>query len=142
MDFLKLPQFLVAVTLIDTVLWGCSSPQTSRPPAINDVKIEESLSPDYLLVPPGDEVRWINYRRMNVVIDIPTLKSVDLTCNRGFKNWFGGVKETVALEPNQTASLCFKKPAVVDYNIRSETALAGGKRVHPGVVKVGKSFTP
>ena len=137
MAFTKFLQFLILAAVSTTVMWGCTFPQTSRTAAIHDVKITDAISPDNLLVQPGDEVRWINLRKLNVVVDIPTLKSEDLACNRGFTNWFGVLKETVDLGPNETASLCFKKPAVVNYNVRSATALAGGKLIFPGVVKVG-----
>lgn len=129
--------FLFVVAVLNTALWGCSLPQTSRTAAIHDVKIEDTLSPDSLLVQPGDEVRWINLRKLNVVVDIPTLKSEDLACHRKFTNWLGVLDETADLKPNETASLCFKKPAVINYNVRVETAVAGGKLILPGVVKVG-----
>ena len=129
--------FIAAVS----IAWGCTMlPQTSRTAGIHDVTIEDSISPDNLLVQPGDEVRWINLRKLPVTVDIPTLKSEDLACSRGFTNVFGVLKETAELGPNETASLCFKKPAVVNYNVRSQTALAGGKLILPGVVKVGTPF--
>lgn len=137
MTITKFSQFLFVAAVSNSVLWGCSLPQTSRTAAIHDVKIEDSISPDNLLVQPGDEVRWINLRKMNVVIDIPTLTSEDLVCYRGFTNWLGVLRETADLEPNETVSLCFKKPAVVNYNVRSATALAGGKLILPAVVRVG-----
>jgi hypothetical protein len=49
----------------------------------------------------------------------------------------GSVHETVVLKANESASLCFKKPAVVNYNVRVDTASAGTKKVFPGVIKVG-----
>ena len=38
---------------------------------------------------------------------------------------------------NESASLCFKKPAVMNYNVRVDTALAGTKKVLSGVIKIG-----
>jgi len=119
-------------------LYVCSSlPQTTRTAAIHDVKIEEKLSADSLLVQPGDEIRWINHRKLEVLVDIPNLKSEDLSCQRGFSNWMGSLGESVELKANETASLCFKKPAVINYNVRAETSLGGGRQVLPGVIKVG-----
>jgi plastocyanin len=117
--------------------WGCSLPETSRTAGIHDVNIEDGITPDNLLVQPGDEIRWVNLRKLDVTVDIPMLKSEDLVCNRGFKNFVGVLTETAKLGPNETASLCFQKPAVVNYNVRSATALAGGKLILPGVIKVG-----
>jgi hypothetical protein len=119
-------------------LSGCSSlPQTTRTAAIHDVKIEEKLSADSLLVQPGDEIRWVNHRKLQALVDIPNLKSDDLSCQRGFSNWMGSLGESVELKANETASLCFKKPAVINYNVRAETSLGGGRQVLPGVIKVG-----
>ena len=137
MPILNNRHWLFLVGLV-SVMWGCSLPLTSRTASINDVKIEDRVSPDNLLVQPGDEVRWINLRKMPVTVDIPAIKSEDLACNRGFTNFMGALKETAELGPNETASLCFKYPTVINYNVRSETALAGGKMILPGVVKVGR----
>jgi hypothetical protein len=112
-------------------------PQTTRTAAIHDVKIEEKLSADSLLVQPGDEIRWVNHRKLQALVDIPNLKSDDLSCQRGFSNWMGSLGESVELKANETASLCFKKPAVINYNVRAETSLGGGRQVLPGVIKVG-----
>lgn len=118
--------------------FGCTSlPPSSRTAAIHDVKIEEALSAGNLMVQPGDEIRWINLRKQEAQIEIPNLKSEDLACQREFSNWMGSIHETIVLQSNESASLCFKKPAVVNYNVRVETALAGSKKVFPGVIKVG-----
>ena len=67
--------FIAAVS----IAWGCTMlPETSRTAGIHDVTIEDSISPDNLLVQPGDEVRWINLRKLPVRVDIPTLRSEDL----------------------------------------------------------------
>ncbi len=137
MDFRKFLQLGFVAVGITLVASGCSTPQSSRTAGIRDVEIKDALSADNLLVQPGDEVRWVNMRKNEVTVDIPNLKSGDLACERGFSNWLGSLRETAVLSPNQTASLCFQKPAVINYNVRSETALAGGKLIIPGVIKVG-----
>ena len=117
---------------------GCTSlPPSSRTAAVHDVKIEEALSAENLLIQPGDEIRWINLRKQEAQIEIPNLKAEDLACEREFSNWMGSVREVVVLKSNESASLCFKKAAVVNYNVRVDTALAGTKKILPGVVKVG-----
>jgi plastocyanin len=128
----------LAVVLTIGMGYGCTSlPSSSRTAAIHDVKIDEGLSADNLLVQPGDEIRWINHRKLAAQIEIPNLKADDLACQREFSNWMGSVHETVVLKANESASLCFKKPAVVNYNVRVDTASAGTKKVLPGVIKVG-----
>ena len=117
---------------------ACTSlPEATRTAQIHDVNIELQLSEENLSVTPGDEVRWVNLRKDAVNIEIPNLIADDLACQKGFTNWLGKIQESVKLQPNQTASLCFKKPGFVQYNVRAETALGGGKRVFPGSVKVG-----
>ena len=129
---------LAVVFTIGMGQYGCTSlPPTSRTAAIHDVKIEEKLSAEHLLVQPGDEVRWVNLRKLGAYVDIPNLKSGDLSCQRGFTNWMGSLEELIYLKPNETASLCFKKPMVINYNIRAETSLPGGNQILPGVVRVG-----
>jgi hypothetical protein len=129
--------FSIAVGLLSGTSGGCTLPETTRTASVHDVEIRETLSKDNILVQPGDEVRWINLRKDMVRIDIPNLESDDLACQRGFRSWYGGLREQAGLKPNQTVSLCFNKPAVVNYNVRAETSLPGGKSILPGVVKVG-----
>lgn len=127
-----------AVVAFGMGAYGCTSlPNTSRTAEVHDVKFQEKISPDTIRVQPGDEVRWTNLRKQPAQLDIPNLMSDDLSCQRGFTNWMGSVRETAYLKPNETVSLCFKKPAVINYNLRGETALGGGKIVFPGAVNVG-----
>jgi plastocyanin len=128
----------VGVVIVAVGFSACTSiPEISRTQAIHDVKVEMELSPENVIVAPGDEVRWVNLRKDAIHVQIADLHVEDLSCQRGFANWFGQIQESVRVKPNETVSLCFKKPAVVLYNIRAETALGGGKRVLSGSVKVG-----
>ena len=117
--------------------YGCTIlPPNSRTAAIHDVRIDEALSQENLRVQPGDEVRFVNLRKEDVQVEIPNLAAGDLTCAREFNNWMGSVGENVVLKPNASASLCFKKPTVVNYNVRMVTALAGSEKILKGVVTV------
>ncbi len=118
-----------------------SMPPSTRTAVIHDVNVGETLSNPELTMNPGDEVRWINLRKSSVLVEIPNLKSGDLTCERGFSGWMGSVRESVELDTNETASLCFKKAGVFNYNVRADTALAGGKRIFPGVITIGPGST-
>jgi plastocyanin len=118
---------------------ACTSlPEASRTAAIHDIKLQLEVSPENLTVAPGDEVRWVNLRKDNVYLQIPDLNAEDLSCQNGFTNWLGQIQESVRIKPDNTVSLCFKKPAVVLYNIRADTALGGGTRDFSGSVRVGK----
>lgn len=117
---------------------GCAGvPPTSRTGAIHDVKFEEHMMPSELHVQPGDEVRWVNHRTMPVRIDFLAGSLNELSCERGFSNFIGRRQESVFIEPNQSASLCFSKSGAVTYNARMDAAVPGGKVIEPGTIRVG-----
>ena len=129
----------LAVTLVFGLGWhGCTSlPETSRTTAVHDIELEEKLSADNILVQPGDEVRWINYRKSAVRVEVPRLDTDNLSCQRGFTNWRGSLGDVARLEANETASLCFNKTGVIDFAVRADTSLGGGEQILPGVIRVG-----
>ncbi len=128
---------LAVVLTIGIGQYGCTSlPPNSRTAAIHDIRIDEALSPDTLQVQPGDEVRFVNLRKEDAQVEIPNLLAEDLTCAREFSNWMGFVREIAVLKPNASASLCFKKPTVMKYIVRMDTALAGSRKILKGVVSV------
>ncbi len=130
-----------AALVLGAAAYGCTSlPETTRTAMIHDVKVEEKLSAEALRVNPGDEIRWVNVRKLPVQVEIPGVKSDDLSCQRGFSNWMGSIHETARLKPNETASLCFKNPALINFIVRAETSLGGGMQVLPGTVTVGNSM--
>lgn len=126
------------IAVIMSSLIGCSLPHTTRTSVIHNITISDELSFEPLAVQPGDEIRWINLRKQDIGIDIPNLTSNKLSCQRGFRNWMGLISEAVTLHPNEAVSLCFKIPIVIHYHVREETSLAGGKKLLPGIVKVGQ----
>lgn len=128
---------LAVVLTIGMGQFGCTSlPPNSRTATVYDIRIDEALSADSLLVRPGDEVRFVNLRKQNVQVEIPNLIAEDLVCAREFGGGMGSVQENVVLLPNKSASLCFKKPAAVNYIVRMDTALAGSTKILNGVVKI------
>ena len=129
---------LAVVFTVGMGQYGCTSlPPNSRTAEVLDVRIDEAISVESLQVQPGDEVRFVNLRKEDVQVEIPNLTAEDLTCAREFRNWMGSVGEIVVLKPNASASLCFKKPIVMNYIVRMDTALAGSSKVLKGVLKVG-----
>jgi plastocyanin len=117
---------------------GCAGvPHTSRTGAIHDVKFEEHMMPSELQVQPGDEVRWVNHRTMPVRIDFLDGALNEVSCERGFSNFIGRRQESVSIDPNQSASVCFSKSGAVTYNARMESAVPGGKLIEPGMIRVG-----
>lgn len=109
---------------------------TSRTGVVRDITVIEAPNPPELKANAGDEVRWVNRRTQAIQVDLLETRIVDLTCNRGFTDIFGGPREYVTLEANETASACFPTAGVVRYNVRMESALPGGRKIVPGVVRV------
>ncbi len=129
-----------AVLVLGTAAYGCTSlPETTRTAVVQDVKVEEKLSSEHIRVQPGDEVRWVNHRKLGVRVEVPNVTTDDLSCQRGFSNWMGSFREVATLKPNETAALCFKKAGVFNYIVRAETSLGGGMQVLPGTVGVGET---
>lgn len=127
----------VAVFITALMLGACAGPATSRTGAVHDIRVAEGPNPADLIVNPGDEVRWVNARTLPLRIDLVNVKSEDLACERGFSNFLGMVGESATVKPNETASACFTKPGVVNYNLRMDSALPGGQVVVPGVIRIG-----
>ena len=125
-------------------LSACSmlAPQTTRSGEVYDVKIEEALTPAILTVGIGDEVRWVNHRTRPVRIDFLDETLDEVSCQRGFTNWMGMQKEATTVAVNESVSLCFAKAAVIDYNVRMDSALPGGKQIVRGEIRVGNSEAP
>lgn len=125
--------------LIGVSACAVSTPPTTRTGEVHDVKIEEGLAPAILTVGVGDEVRWVNHRSRPVRIDFLGEALDEVSCQRGFTNWIGMQKESAIVAVNESASLCFAKAAVIDYNVRMDSALPGGKQIVRGEIRVGNS---
>jgi plastocyanin len=119
------------------MLAACAGPSTSRTGSVQDIRIAEGPQPADLIVNSGDEVRWVNSRTLPVRIDLVNVLSDELSCQRGFANFFGNIQESTTIKPNETASACFTKPGVVTYNLRMDSALPGGQVIVPGIVRIG-----
>lgn len=100
--------------------WG-SGCQSATPPAtdiaVRDIQIRDEVDPLSLFAGVGDEIRWRNDREEPVLLVLlETRGATDLSCNKGFR-WFGQFTEHVTIEPHESVSLCFSKPATVRYNV-------------------------
>lgn len=120
-----------------TVLVGCGGPPpTTRTGEIHEVKIAEHVAPSEIKVQTGDEIRWVNHRSLPVQLDFLKGALDDVACERGFSNWVGMRRESIAIDPNQSASLCFSNSGKISYNVRMDSALPGGQQIEPGVIHV------
>ena len=118
---------------------GCSDlPTITRTGAVKNVVIGGQLNPtEIVMVGAGDEIRWINKRNGPVRIVFLDGVAGRLSCNNGF----GGVTlktGSAALDPNETAGVCFKNPGYYRYTIRMESASMRGELNAPGAIRVGE----
>ncbi|MDO9116563.1 MAG: hypothetical protein Q7U39_01280 [Nitrospira sp.] len=116
---------------------ACAGPMTTRTGAVHDIRVAEGPEPADLVVNPGDEVRWVNSRTLPLRVDLVNVNSEDVSCQHGFSNLFGMYRELATIEPNGTASACFSKAGVVQYNLRMDSALPGGRKIVPGIIRIG-----
>ena len=134
---LAVPSLLLG--LIGLSACAMLDPPTTRSGEIREVKIEEVIIPATLAVGIGDEVRWVNHRRLPVRIDFLGKELDEVSCQRGFTNWIGMMKESATVGGGESASLCFSKAGVITYNVGMDSALPGGKQIALGEVRVGGS---
>lgn len=128
---------VASVVTIALLAAACSYPPTTRTGAVHDILVSEGPGPMDLVVNPGDEVRWVNARSLPIRVDLMGIKSDGVSCDRGFSNIFGVLGESATIKPNQSASACFSKSGVVNYNLRMESAVPGGMKIVPGIVRIG-----
>lgn len=118
---------------------GCANvPMTTRTGDIVNVKIENDLTPNRVIAQVGDEIRWVNHRSQPVRVDFTGGALDEVSCRRGFTNWIGMKQESVQLDANETASICFSARGLHTYNVRMDSAVPGGKQIVQGEVQVGK----
>lgn len=134
---ISVPMKAIGVFAIVLLAAGCAVPTTTRSGVVYDIRITEGPEPADLIVNPGDEVRWVNARTLPLRVDLVNVKSGEMSCERRFSNVFGVIQESATIEPNGTASACFVKAGVVNYNLRMDSALPGGQVVVPGIIRVG-----
>jgi plastocyanin len=120
------------------VMGGCeSTPTATRTGGVRDIVIGDKLFAAQVSVNPGDEVRWVNTRRVPVrIVFLNPVSDKQLSC----KNNFGGVltpSGTANLATNQTASACFQNPGSYPYIVRMEGTLTTGEILVPGIIQVG-----
>ncbi len=134
---ISVPMRSIGAFAIVLLAAACAVPTTTRSGVVRDIRIAEGPEPADLIVNPGDEVRWVNARTLPLRVDLVNVKSDELSCERRFSNIFGVIQESATIEPNGTASACFAKAGVVNYNLRMDSALPGGKVVVPGIIRIG-----
>lgn len=122
---------------IGLTIAACQSlPGFSRSGDVKDVRIAERLSPVVILVTGGDEIRWTNKLMTPVRITFLDYVLDKVSCRRNFEGHFYSGAEA-ALQPQESASLCFYKPGTIRYVVRMQAGLRNGGIAESGEVQVG-----
>lgn len=100
---------------------GCAaSSGLSESARIRDVQIhgQGHITPIELHASVGEEIRWHNRLSTPVHLGFLGVKAVnEVGCEKGFKTWYGGVKDFVTIHPGEYVSVCFTRARTVRYNI-------------------------
>ena len=129
----------VAVLLLPL---GCQSmPSVTRTGDVKDILVTQQLSKTEITVNPGDEVRWINKRMEPVRIIF--LESVigKLSCKKGFGG-FMEPTESAILDPNESASVCFREAGSLRYAVKTKSADPSKEINVSGVIRVEERNLP
>jgi plastocyanin len=118
---------------------GCQSlPTVTRSGEVKDVTIREGLSSAELQVNAGDEIRWTNKRMAPARIVFLDPISDKLSCRNNFGGFLKNGQEAT-LEPNQSASICFREPGTIRYVVRMQSAIPSGQVSESGRIQIGAS---
>lgn len=122
------------------IMSGQGMPTLTRTGQVQDVVIQEEVSPATLAVRPGDEIRWVNQRQgaASVIFLDPVIDG--LSCQRNFGSFIRQTSRhqyTARLSTNDSASVCFGSSGSVRYVVRASSAEDPGGEVNiPGTILV------
>ena len=142
-------RFIVGSALI--ILTGCqhslvrdTMPAVSRTGEVQDVVIQDTVSPTSIIAKPGDEIRWINKRRADIQVIVISPLREQLTCQRNFWGMMGADSNqyTANVERNDTAAICFRDPTELKYIVRTESSDPNGEHSFPGTIKIAPEEDP
>jgi hypothetical protein len=111
---------LMPVILI-TILTGCSVfSKAYTPTRVQDIYIngQNSIMPLELYAAVGEEIRWHNKLSVPIHLGLLGVKPIEEAgCDKGFKTWFGVIKDIVTIPAGDYVSVCFLRARTVQYNI-------------------------
>lgn len=117
---------MIWVALFVSTLTGCVTSSPRDPlPRIHDIQIDSqnSITPADLYAAVGEEIRWHNALSVPIHLGLLGVQPIAGTgCNKGFKTWFGTMKDMVTIPPGDYVSLCFLQARTVRYNIWTNLA--------------------
>jgi hypothetical protein len=108
------------------VLAGCTkSSRVDIPPRVHDIQIsgKDTIAPFELYAAVGEEIRWHNQLAVPIHLGLLGVKPiVEVGCDKGFKTWFGTIKDVVVIPAGGYVSVCFLQSRTVRYNIWTDIA--------------------
>lgn len=115
-----------SIPLLCVVLVGCTIfPKEVMPLRVHDIHIngQNSINPVELYAVIGEEIRWHNDLSVPVYLGFLGVHPMQQAgCERGFKTWYGAMKDIVRIPAGQYVSLCFLQSRIVQYNIWTDIA--------------------
>lgn len=127
--------YMILFGSIFLALAACQSlPTFSRSGEVSDIAIRNPLSVAAIQVNVGDEIRWTNKLLTPVRITFLDYVLNKVSCRSNFGGHFYSGADT-ALQPNESASLCFYKPGTIRYIVKMEHR--NGEITESGQVQVG-----
>lgn len=145
---MPIQRFIVGAALI--ILTGCqhslvpdSMPTVTRTGEVKDVVIQDSVSPNSVMAKPGDEIRWINKRQVDIQLIVISPLRDQLICQRNFRRMMGANRNqyTAKVERNDTAAVCFRDPTELKYVVRTESD-PSGEHSFSGTIKIAPEEQP
>lgn len=115
-----------SIPLLFVVVVGCAMfSKSAMPLRIHDIHINgrDSINPAELYAVVGEEIRWHNDLSAPIYLGFLGVQPMqEVGCERGFKTWYGAMKDIVRIPAGQYVSLCFLQSRMVRYNIWTDIA--------------------
>ncbi len=116
-----LKHFRESSVIFMILLLGCAiSSKVEEPPRVRDIHIsgQHSIAPAELYANVGDEIRWHNGLSTPIYLGFLGVKPMKETgCEKGFKTWYGAIKDIVTIRAGEYVTLCPEWTGTVWYNI-------------------------
>jgi plastocyanin len=129
---------LLILTSCQHALVRDSLPSVTRTGEVKDVVIQEDISPATLIAHPGDEIRWVNKRHVDVNVMFFTPVMELLTCQRNFQRMREADRNQymATVETNDTASACFRRPTELKYVVSTKSSEANRAQNLSGTITI------
>src|SRR5262245_25849869 len=127
----------IVVLCVGLPVSGCSvNERVQSTGTVRYVEILNEVKPSTLHARVGDEIRWVNLQSSTVRVGILNGGwHGHVACEKGFKT-FGSMADWAEIPPQEYVSLCFGKPATVQYNVWLDTQNPRGSMTPTATIRV------